>query len=266
MSGPRDDFERRLAEELAELADTALPGRRSVEDVAALAGVDPRGRSWMLPLAAAVVLGAVGAIFVVGLRPEPALSPASATPLTPTTSASPAVNDPSAFVELLRVVIYDYEPVDSPQALAAQSDLVVVGTIRSVSAGASLGTHDRPSLVAVLEVEVAEMVLGDPRLLTDGRVYVDVPRRAPPEDFMDVLPTGRVLLFLSDATDHPERGDTAGRPEGSRLFAPFVQGFWIESPESVIGVYADLGQHPPGWDALRSIDALIEAARHSIAE
>lgn len=251
MTDSLEEFERRLAEQLGELADTPLPGRRTVDDVTASAiGFPQPRRRWLLPVAAIVALGAVATTLVVGPRIDRGFGDNAAT-ATLTAPSAPAVNDPMPFVTLLGVLVYDYEPVDSPEALADNSDLVVVGHVRSMTAeAAQRGT----TMEAVLAVEVSELVRGDPALLTSGIVYVSA-QMAPADDVESLLPTGRMLLFLS------QTGDLPGRPDDTNLYRPFPQGFWIESPGGMVGAYAQSPQGLPNWDANTSLDDLIGAAR-----
>ena len=167
----------------------------------------------------------------------------------PSAEPEPAVCRPDAFLQAARMVVYDYEPVDSPRQLAKMSDLVVVGR---VAAGTAVASETR-GFDSHLGVHVSEVVRGDPNLVIDGRIFVELQSvDVSAIDAIQGLSGCDVLLFLSQR-------------EG-RLFAPGAQGFWIQSDEGLIGVYVPLDSSPSGWEGISSIDDLRSAAGYTLAE
>jgi hypothetical protein len=169
--------------------------------------------------------------------------------VSPSPQPEPSACDPDDFLQAVRMVVYDYEPVDSPRDLARKSDLVVIGRVVAATAVVSetrgFDTH--------LAVHVSSVVRGDPDLVIDGRIFVAV--RAVDVSAIDVIQAlsgCEVLLFLTQR-------------EGL-LFAPFVQGFWIQWDEALIGVHESIEGSPPGWHEITSIDDLASAAGYTIAE
>jgi hypothetical protein len=130
-------------------------------------------------------------------------------------------------------VDYDYDPVESPAALAGLSTLVVTGTIDRIQAGrveaipAGVNTPAASTIVLVLrdvKVELGQLDEG-----SDGFVYVELPNAGTqkPEAYEDGLPAGSsVVAYLLPAPDGaPIEGldsaiadPKAGRPEGQALY------------------------------------------------
>lgn len=182
----------------------------------------------------------------------------------------PSAASTENFTGNLRAVHYDYEPVSTPLELAAQADLVVLGSLESAVEGRSvaMAPGEPASLFnVVFTVEVEEVVKGDETQLTDDRVYVEVERAAYLDvaDFQKALPAGQVLLFLDDRTELDASSTVinnfAGRPAESRIFTPFVQGFWLSGDGRLIGGYEDLQANPPGWHGVTDLEDLLGVLR-----
>jgi hypothetical protein len=168
--------------------------------------------------------------------------------VSPSPPPVPSACDPGAFLEAARMVVYDYEPVDSPRELARMSDLVVIGR---VVAGTAVANEQR-GFDTHLAVHVSEVVRGDPELVLDGRIFVvlhsvDISAI----DAIQKMSGCDVLLFLT-------------RHQGA--FAPGAQGFWIQSDEGLIGVHVPIEGSPPGWHEIASIDDLVAASAYTVAE
>jgi hypothetical protein len=169
---------------------------------------------------------------------------------------------------MLNVLHYDYEPADTPRELASQSHLVVRGRLESATEGRTLqASTARPVYYVVFSVAVLELVSGSPDLVTDGRIYFELPRAysQTAQEFNKVLPTGDVLLFLHDRADlanNDAANHMAGRPEGSHLFGPKPQGFWLDNgPEDLPLFIGDIGEQPGGWDGIDTIEEIIAAIK-----
>jgi hypothetical protein len=117
----------------------------------------------------------------------------------------------------------------------------------------------------VLDIQVSELIRGRQQQLTDGHVYVEVPRGANTEKALDsVLPESKVLLFLADlkgTRSHGLLNASAGRPPGARHFAPWPQGFiFARGDGSILGV-EDLGDMPDAWSRETNFDELVRSIR-----
>jgi hypothetical protein len=143
----------------------------------------------------------------------------------------------------------DYEPVDTPAALARRVDAVVTGTIVAVSPGQSYApTRESETEIAtsVLEVKVGRVLAGDAGVVAKGSVNVEVAHPAVvdtgeergalvPFDhaaFAATVPRSSGIFFLDDRTEEPYwdtiLDEGAGRPAGARITRPVTQGFLIE--------------------------------------
>lgn len=192
-----------------------------------------------------------------------------------------ATGDVQAFVAAMQVASNDYEPAESPAALALDSDLVVVGTIAGVQRGQSYAPLPgvNPEVVtSVLEIEVSDVVAGDESLVLDGAVFVQIEHPAmigtgdgatgeggggwvsfDLSAFAATVPVGvSGAFFLTDVTREP-LWDTvidegAGRPSGAPLLAAQVQGFLLEGPDgALVSVNEGLQNMPAAWRALTSL-------------
>jgi hypothetical protein len=162
------------------------------------------------------------------------------------------------FLECMRQIQHDYEPADTPAALAAESDAVVTGTIVALRPGQSYAALWKTS---VLEVRVDQVLAGDSAVVADGSVYVEVPTfdRAP---CPATVPKAYGVFFLNDRTTEPYSGaildEGAGRPAGARLTAPFVQGFLIEdADDKLVSVWESFELMPPAWRGLDSVEDVL---------
>jgi hypothetical protein len=199
-------------------------------------------RSWF------EVVGTDGPEAISGLRccssiPDHILDLIAAVAPEPSPGLEPGPCRPNAFLQAARMVTYDYEPVDSPRQLARMSDLVVIGR---VVAGTAVVSEQR-GFDTHLSFHVSEVVRGDPNLVVDGRIFIELQAvDVAAIDAIQGMSGCDALLFLTQR-------------EGMR-FAPFVQGFWIQSDEGLIGVHVPLDSSPSGWDGISSIDDLRRAS------
>jgi hypothetical protein len=198
------------------------------------------------------VVGSDGPEEILALRssiPDHILDLIAAIALEPSAEPDPAACRPDAFLQAARMVIRDYEPVESPRQLAKMSDLVVIGRVVAATAVVS----ETRGFDSHLSVHVSDVVRGDPDLVVDGRIFVELHSvDVSAIDAIQALSGCDVLLFLTQR-------------DGLR-FAPGAQGFWIQSDEGLIGVYVPLDSSPSGWDGISSIDDLRGAAGYTSAE
>jgi hypothetical protein len=169
------------------------------------------------------------------------------------------------FLACMQQVAYDYEPADTPAHLARQADAVVTGTIVDMKPGQSYAPtpDDRANATFVLEVKVDQVLAGDPEVVADGSVYVEMPNPTSGERCLrNPVPRAYGVFFLDDRTSQSYSGtilhEGAGRPAGARITAPFVQGFLIEDARGkLVSVKDSLETMPPAWRDLDSVDEVL---------
>lgn len=182
------------------------------------------------------------------------------------------------FAAAMRVTASDYEPMKSPAALRRQADVVVAGTIVAVSPGPSYAPAKNEAAyvsTSILRVDVDRVIAGSESIVHEGSVYIEVQHpafvggEAEPlaeydrEAFARTVPRSNGVFFLDDTTDEPlwefifDEG--AGRPEGSRVTATFVQGFIEDSAGRLVSIGEPLENQSGVWPDLKSL-AEVEAA------
>ena len=164
-------------------------------------------------------------------------------------------------VEQFAGINFDYDPVDSPAALAEQSRLVVTGTIERVQEG-------RVELVPRNEnvpgISTIVLVLNDPKVVegglddgSDGLVYVELqnPGQQEPGAYQDGLRAGSsVVAYLVpswdgvqvEGTDIAIADPMAGRPAGQALYLPAGPQALILQYENEAVVWPLLGEERDG--------------------
>ena len=167
------------------------------------------------------------------------------------------------FLDCMRQIQYDYEPADTPAALAAEADAVVMGTMVALRPG-QYAPSPRSSpdwATSVLEVSVDQVLAGDAAVAAGSSVYIEVPTfdHAP---CPATVPEAYGVFFLDDRTNEPYSGtvldEGAGRPKAARLTAPFVQGFLIEDADNnLVSVWESFELMPPAWRGLDSIEDVL---------
>jgi hypothetical protein len=192
--------------------------------------------------------------------------------------AATGAGDLKSFVAEMRDTRFDYQPADTPAALADQADAVFTGTIVAVRPGQSYAPTpaSQPELAtSVLEVRVDRFLGGDAGVVNEGSVYVEVSHPAlvakEPEGelvpfdqsaFAEAVPRAYGVFFVDDRTKEPY-WDTiidegAGRPVGARLTTPFVQGFLIEDAEGrLVSAMEPVEDMPEAWKGLSSVDDVL---------
>jgi hypothetical protein len=169
----------------------------------------------------------------------------------------------AAFLYCMQQIQYDYQPADTPAALAAEADAVVTGTIVALRPGQSYASAPDSGpdwTTSVIEVRVDQLVAGDSAVVAAGSVYIEAPtiERAPcpapvPESY------GVFFLHASEPYSGTILHEGAGRPAGARLTAPFVQGFLIEdADDELVSVWDSFETMPPAWHGLDSVEEVLE--------
>ena len=156
---------------------------------------------------------------------------------------------------------YDYDAFDSPLAQRDAADLVVLGTLGEVVPGRQL-PYGRDSKQANLVVKVEEVIRGSSPDPQTAYVEVELGNGVEFEDVRDAAPVGqRLLLFLDDRTDIGGVNGERGRPSGSRIYTPFVQGLIIEAGGDWVSGISDRGEFGPEWRGIDSFDAFVTDLR-----
>jgi hypothetical protein len=171
------------------------------------------------------------------------------------------------FLGCMRQVTYDYEPADSPAHLARQADAVVTGTIADMKAGQSYAPspESRADGTFVLEVKVDQVLAGDPAVVADGSVYVEMPDPASSDACLEApVPKVHGVFFVVDTTNWPHDwtilNEGAGRPAGARITTPLVQGFLVEDPRGkLVSVEDSLKTMSEPWRSLDSVEEVVAA-------
>jgi hypothetical protein len=212
------------------------------------------------PTQAFQVVGTDGpeGIFTVSQSIPPHIQDLVAT-VSPSAQPEPSACRPDGFVQALRMVLYDYEPIDSPRQLAKLADLVVIGRVVDASPVPS-ETRGTDSL---LTIEVREVVRGDAVLVVDGRILVRATNAEPAAGALEGVAGCDVFLFLSLVDGGAA---TPGIGAGPDVFGTSAQGFWIQSNDALIGVHVPLDSNPPGWNGIASIDDLRDASAYTFEE
>ncbi len=185
----------------------------------------------------------------------------------------------SVLVEAARSYELDYEPASSPSDLASRADLVVRGTIVGVEPGQAYApVPDTPARIvtSVLHVAVSKVLAGNPGLVWDGMVYVEIPHPArlyageddsqgrPYYSIAALVPRTEGVFFLDDRTNEPYwetiTDPGAGRPEGAPLMAPYAEGLLLADPVGrLVSVLVELDSMPSPWRAISTIDEVVAA-------
>jgi len=196
-----------------------------------------------------------------------------------TTDRSPSSEESRQFVDFMRRTTYDYEPLDSPSALAKQAQAVVTGTIVDVKIGQSYSPvpdGKAETVTSVIEVKVDRVVTGDPALVFEGSIYIQVGHPAfvgtgvedgtqVPFDlaaFAAIVPNAYGVFFVDDITAAPEYDtiidEGSGRPAGAKLTDTYVQGFLIEDPDgTLVSVKEPFEVMPSDWQDLGSVEDVV---------
>jgi len=147
----------------------------------------------------------------------------------------------------------DYDPYDSPQDLAAVSQVVVEGTVVGVREGRTITGVDSVVLVLL----PGDVVKGELALGNDGNVYLELyaAGSSDPLHYAKAVPSGaKVVAYMVPAGDGAPEGGTdvvvddpkAGRPEGQALFLPYGPQGLVMQVEGHDVVWPLLGAHAPG--------------------
>ncbi|MGJ6964322.1 hypothetical protein ACSDR0_20655 [Streptosporangium sp. G11] len=181
--------------------------------------------------------------------PAPASTPASAETqaAAEATSGSGCAPAPSRKldVKLLRQVAFDYDPLNSPEELAAKMPLVVAGTVKDFVPGPVVeeGIPGDRTHYVLMPVRVTERFKGrSPGLVHVKFFQGGIWRNQTPvhsvADFRRGLPEGtEILLFVSQDTrrEWPTIEDRAALPAGTPIYTTHPQGALLGRGLRVIG-------------------------------
>jgi hypothetical protein len=144
---------------------------------------------------------------------------------------------------MFRGYFADYPVVTEPKELAAQSAIVVSGTISRIVEGRTQVIDDVSGFTdvsIVAEVEVSKAHHGALPKDSGGTVYVELPRigETSATDYDVALPDDNAaVLYLVESRpgDETIENPQAGRPLGQPILAPTTpQGFWMATPEGSV--------------------------------
>jgi hypothetical protein len=162
------------------------------------------------------------------------------------TADQPAAGSAAAFADLFVGYSADYDGVETPDALAAESTLVVRGRIARVDEGRILGrsaTAPGAGSTVVVVVDVDRVLRGALPGGSKGKVYVELPAplgRTAAEYDRAAPRQAATALYLDPAltaAHTPIVDPLAGRPAGQPLYQPVSpQGFVIEADDGVVQV------------------------------
>lgn len=170
----------------------------------------------------------------------------------------------------------DYDPLATPRQAVEISDLIVRGTIVEVFDGISITYPDSQQTArgqgeyVTLRVSVADVVSGASASVSDGQVFVQVPKSQSTStaDVAAANPNAEAVLILDDITDWtPVKGATVVRPAQMPATAPiffgFSDGLWMQGSgdEAIVGVIVDRHELGPAWKGPRTLDDLVGVIR-----
>ncbi|MER5620044.1 hypothetical protein ABT061_03245 [Streptosporangium sp. NPDC002544] len=171
----------------------------------------------------------------------PPPSPASTDP-TPGSACTPAPAG-KLNLRLLRQTAFDYDPLNSPEELAAKTPLVVAGTVEDFLPGQIVeeGIPGDRTHYVLMPVRVTERFKGPAARLVHVKFYQGARRNESPAlsvaDFRRAVPRGtRVLLFVyPDTREGTVIKDRAALPAGTPIYSAHPQGVLLGRGLTVIG-------------------------------
>ncbi|WP_440098639.1 hypothetical protein [Streptosporangium sp. H16] len=148
-------------------------------------------------------------------------------------------------VKLLRQIAFDYDPLNSPEELAAKTPLVVAGTVKDFVPGPIVeeGIPGDRTHYVLMPVRVTERFKGRSAGLVHVKFFQGgIWRKQTPvhsvADFRRGVPEGtRILLFVYPDTrkEWPVVEDRAALPAGTPIYTTHPQGALLGSGLRVIG-------------------------------
>ncbi|GAA4188521.1 hypothetical protein GCM10022252_23930 [Streptosporangium oxazolinicum] len=148
-------------------------------------------------------------------------------------------------VKLLRQTTFDYDPLNSPEELAAKMPLVVAGTVKDFLPGPVVeeGIPGDRTHHVLMPVRVTERFKGRSAAVVyvkffQGGIWKKQTPVHSVADFRRGVPKGtRVLLFVSQNTreEWPTIKDRAALPAGTPIYTTHPQGALLGSGLKVIG-------------------------------
>ncbi len=177
------------------------------------------------------------------------------------------------FASILQQVPPSWDPVATPQELADQVSLTILGTIVSVSKGIDyFVTGDREPVFSsvILDVQVEEVLAGEGAVASDVvKVLILSSPSTPTSAFEQAVPQDQHgIFFLSPMTamfgDDGFREFPKGLDERSVLWSPHPQGMILEDTltQRLTGGEISNDEFPAGWDLETATAEFAAALRH----
>ncbi|MET8048962.1 hypothetical protein ABZU75_15310 [Streptosporangium sp. NPDC005286] len=198
------------------------------------------------------------------------MSPASTGP-TPRSACAP-VPARALNLRLLRQTAFDYDPLNSPEELAAKAPLVVAGTVEDFLPGQIVeeGIPGDRTHYVLMPVRVTERFKGPAARLVRVKFYQGARRNESPAlsvaDFRRAVPRGtRVLLFVyPDTREGTVIKDRAALPAGTPIYSAHPQGVLLGRGLTVIGGMEEINPASRWADpcGLDGIATRLRAAGH----
>ncbi|MEU0477631.1 hypothetical protein ABZ260_00380 [Streptosporangium sp. NPDC006013] len=206
-----------------------------------------------------------------GAAPKTPVSPAS-TESAPRSACAP-VPARALNLRLLRQTAFDYDPLNSPEELAAKTPLVVAGTVEDFLPGQIVeeGIPGDRTHYVLMPVRVTERFKGPAARLVhvkffQGGIWKNQTPVNSVADFRRGVPRGtRVLLFVHpDTREGPVIKDRAALPAGTPIYSAHPQGVLLGRGLTVIGGMEEINPASRWADpcGLDGIATRLRAAGH----
>jgi hypothetical protein len=173
---------------------------------------------------------------------------AGATATTPT----PSCAEITAFAERITDVgiMYDYQPTDSPEDLARETDVAFAGLLTGeVNVGPDELDEETGIAYALFQIDVTEVAVGTDTVMVGDHVTVAVdysPAAVDPEEFQQVASAGTPVVVFANVT-----GD-------DRQFVAAVEGLMTACDEAEpLGMRGTMGT----WADIDSLDDVLSFTR-----
>lgn len=179
--------------------------------------------------------------------------------------SSAATQDGSEFIHIVQTSsIPDFTPYDSPAAMMKDAVIAVHGRVASVEDGRLYATGV-PQFNIMIGIEVDD-VLRDDSERKGNLVYIELarPRELTVKKYAESLPIGTEAALFAYRWDDPGfrvAKPNAGREEGSSVYAPLVQGFWLSDGTRLSSALTSQYVTEGAWAGIDSWDELKTAAQ-----
>lgn len=194
-------------------------------------------------------------------------SPVTSGELEPTVSATSARASARKLQSMMQFDIYSI--ARDPLELAKTADVVAWGTVEAVREGRLEGDpNDGPWRNVVVAMKVDKAVKAGAGDIVDGRLYLELhrPDDVSAADYQQLLPAGMRLFVFAENYDRGAFDEVsnqfAGRPEGTHLFLPNPQGFFIGDEARMFPALLDHQDlKGVGWPGVATLGDLTRAVQ-----